>query len=558
MKAFFIQLLLLTSSFAPLAWAGPGHDHGDEKPAAASAASPRFDAHSDTFEVVGMLKGGELIVTVDRYATNEPVLNAKIELESGAIKSIGKFVAETADYRFDGKPFTKPANHPMTLTVTAGQEVDLLSGNLQIVDSHAGHDHAHDTGWKAWGKWAGIAGGALGGLLLLTTLLITWRRKRQRAASVTAVVLGAAFLATMLGGAPNQALAGPGHDHGDTAPAATGDGPKREPDGRVFLPKLSQRQLVVRTVVSAEASHPRAVELIGKVVMDPAAGGKVQPTAAGRIEAPKNSLPSLGQKVTKGELLVVVRASAGALERANASAQVAELRGQIALAEKRLARARALEGTVPQKEIEIAQSELQAARARLSAVGGGLTASENLLAPVTGVIASVGVVAGQVVDAREVLFEIIDPAKLRIEAIVHDVNLANNIASASASADGGKTAFALDFITAGRMMKEQALPVLFGIKAVAGNPPPAIVLGQSVKLTALTRERVKGIALPTRALVKNPANQDIVWVHSDAERFTPKPVRFEAFDGASVAIVSGLKAGERVVIDGAPLINQVR
>ena len=173
-------------------------------------------------------------------------------------------------------------------------------------------------------------------------------------------------------------------------------------------------------------------------------------------------------------------------------------------------------------------------------------------------IASANVVAGQVVDAREILFEIIDPARLRVEAILHDVTLANGIESASASADGGKTAFALDFIGAGRIMKEQALPVLFGIRSVAGNPPLSMVLGQSIRLTALTRERLKGIALPTRALVKNPANQDIVWVHSDAERFTPRTVRFAALDGASVAVISGLKTGERVVTDGAPLINQVR
>ena len=495
MKAFLTHLLLLSASFTPLALAGPGHDHGDEKPVATNAASPRFDAHSDTFEVVGMLKGGELIVTVDRFATNEPVLNAKVELESGSTKAIGTFTAETGDYRFAGAPFAKPANHPVTLTITAGKDIDLLSGNLQIADPHAGHEHAHAGGWAAWGKWAGIAGGAVGGLLVLATLVITWRRKRQRPASLVAAISTATVLIALASSsavAP-PAFAGPGHDHGDAAPATTGDGPKREPDGRVFLPKLSQRQLLVRTLVAVEADHPRAVELIGKVVMDPAAGGKVQPTVAGRVEAPKNGLPVLGQKVSKGELLAVVRPSSGVLERANAGAQVAELRGQIALAEKRLVRAKALEGTVPQKEIDIAQAELQASRARLSAVGGGLAASENLLAPVSGVIASANVVAGQVVDAREILFEIIDPARLRVEAILHDVTLANGIESASASADGGKTAFSLDFIGAGRIMKEQALPVLFGIRSVAGNPPLSMVLGQSVRLTALTRERLKGI-----------------------------------------------------------------
>ncbi|HVL10198.1 MAG TPA: efflux RND transporter periplasmic adaptor subunit, partial [Burkholderiaceae bacterium] len=44
------------------------------------------------------------------------------------------------------------------------------------------------------------------------------------------------------------AIAGPGHDHGDAPPAANSNGPKRQPDGSVFLPKPAQRQLAVRTL----------------------------------------------------------------------------------------------------------------------------------------------------------------------------------------------------------------------------------------------------------------------------------------------------------------------
>ena len=70
----------------------------------------------------------------------------------------------------------------------------------------------------------------------------------------------------------------------------------------------------------------------------------------------------------------------------------------------------ALEGTVPRKEIEAAQTELASLRARESAIGGGLTAKENVVAPVSGVIASANVVLGQVVESKDVLFEITDPA----------------------------------------------------------------------------------------------------------------------------------------------------
>ena len=89
------------------------------------------------------------------------------------------------------------------------------------------------------------------------------------------------------------AQAGEGHDHGDAPAAPSANGPQRQPDGSVFLPKPAQRQLGVRTMVTEEADLSRSVELNGKVLMDPNAGGKVQPLIVGLIEpAPRTLLPS--------------------------------------------------------------------------------------------------------------------------------------------------------------------------------------------------------------------------------------------------------------------------
>eukprot|EP01031_Cornospumella_fuschlensis_P048713 gene48713-59643_t len=58
---------------APAAQAGPGHDHGDE-PAAAAAALPRVAAQSESFELVGILQpGGVMLIYLDRWADNAPV-----------------------------------------------------------------------------------------------------------------------------------------------------------------------------------------------------------------------------------------------------------------------------------------------------------------------------------------------------------------------------------------------------------------------------------------------------------------------------------------------------
>jgi len=259
--------------------------------------------------------------------------------------------------------------------------------------------------------------------------------------------------------------------------------------------------------------------------------------------------------VKKGDVLAFVRPSAGAIERANQAAQAAELRANRELAEKRVARLQQLEGTVPQKEIDIARAEVASLTERLAAVAGSLSITEALIAPVTGVVASATVVAGQVVDAREVLFEIVDPGRLLVEAVAHDAKLAARIQAATATVEPG-LAFPLALVGAGGSLREQALPVVF--RFTGGSRAPLLKVGQPLTVLAQTDQYVDGYAMPAAAIVKDRNNQDVAWVHVGAERFAAKVVRFVTTDGATVTIVDGLSKGDRVVIQGASLLNQVR
>lgn len=318
--------------------------------------------------------------------------------------------------------------------------------------------------------------------------------------------------------------AGEGHDHGDGPPAADSNGPKRLPDGSVFLPKPAQRQIGIRTLPVASGELFRAFELSGKVVMDPNAGGKVQAIVAGRVTPGPRGLPLPGQQVKKGEVLAYVTQEVGGKSRS--------------LAESRLSRLRELADTVPRKMIEEAEAAV---------------ANEQLVAPVSGVVAAANVVSGQVVEARETLFEIVNPDRLLIEALAFDVNLASDISSASIAI--GDQTVALRLLGVARSLREQALPITFRGE---GSALAKLAVGQSVKVFARTRSSLQGISAPAAALMKNPANQTIVWVKTAPERFEPRTVTFEPLDGVNVAITSGLKAGERVAVLGATLINQIR
>ena len=366
-------------------------------------------------------------------------------------------------------------------------------------------------------------------------------------ASVLVLALG------LTTGLPTQAVAGPGHDHGDAPAAPSANGPQRLPDGSVFLPKPAQRQLGVRTLPTEAAPLPRSFELNGQVVMDPNAGGKVQPLNAGRIEPGPRGLPNLGQAVRKGEVLAYVVSSASAIERSGQAAQLAELRAAKSLADKRVARLKELSDTVPRKDIEAAETEAQSLTERIAALGTGVAPREALVAPVSGVIAAARIVTGQVVDAREVLFEIVDPARLRIEALTFDAALANDIGSATIAV--GAERVPLIYIGAAPSLREQALPLVFGAQ---GKPPAALAVGQPVRVFVQSKSKVQGIAVPLASLLRNPANQTIVWVKTAPERFEPRVVTTAPLDGVRVAVLSGLQAGDRVATQGATLINQVR
>lgn len=347
--------------------------------------------------------------------------------------------------------------------------------------------------------------------------------------------------------------AGEGHDHGVDSPVVNVNGPQRLADGSVFLPKQAQRQLNVQTLMVDAADLPRAFELNARVLMDPNSGGKVQPINAGRIEPGPQGLPNAGQLVEKGDVLAYIDSTVPPSEKASLSAQLAELRAAKVLAEKRLSRLRELSDTVPRKDVEAAASELVSLSDRIAAIGNGLTSREALLAPISGVIASAQAVTGQVVDAKELIYEIIDPLRLRVEALAFDFELASNIGGASIAV--GDQLLPLNFIGAASSLREQALPLNFQLQ----NPKSlGLAVGQPVKIYIQSKQKTSGIPVPSSSLMKNAANQTVVWVKSSPEKFEPRAVTFEALDGARVSVTSGLKPGDRVATHGATLINQIR
>lgn len=354
-----------------------------------------------------------------------------------------------------------------------------------------------------------------------------------------------------------QVLAGPGAhgpngEHLSAPVAASPQAPTRLPDGSVYLPMAAQQRLGLRTALSRVTSVAVALELPGRVLMDPNAGGQVQALSGGKLIPGPKGLPVLGQAVRQGEVLAYVAFNANPLEVASQQAQLAELRASRQLAQQRVQRLQSLEGTVPRKDIEAARAEFESLTARESALGAGVASREALLAPVTGVIANARAVAGQVVDAKDVLFEVVDPARALIEALTADASLGPRLGSATLA---GLPDVKLQFVGAARALREGMLPLTF--RAASGAALP-LAIGQPVTVIAALRQTVQGMALPAQAVSRNSANEPVVWVKAGAERFVPQPVTLQPLNAQTVAVTQGLDADARVVVQGAWLLAQIR
>ncbi len=158
------------------------------------------------------------------------------------------------------------------------------------------------------------------------------------------------------------------------------------------------------------------------------------------------------------------------------------------------------------------------------------------MAPVSGVIADGTPVNGQVAQSNAIVFHIVTPGKLWIEALSFDV--LTGAGTASAKTNNGQ-ALQLDFRGSGLADRSQSVPVHFAIKdggkdggkgSSKGSSKDSganLRVGQFVTVFTETGEKRNGIAAPRSAVVRTANGQDNVFEHTSAERFEPRPVRVE-------------------------------
>lgn len=575
---------------APPLQAHEGHDH-DKAPQLNLPVAPRVIAVTPELELVGVASGRDrLTIFLHAFATNEPIKGARISVTHGADstdaepKGDGVFsltAAWLAGLEFGDLVFS--------ITLGDGSQ-DLLTGRLQKLPSSAlaAGVAAAPVAWWSVSRLrdrpdllAMGAGGLIAGVLLSQLLAGTRLHRAQqvesgdasraldnaaiqaetdggvtsqrgsvgrRASAAAIIALGAAV-------APSTVEAGGSDASGLPSIPSTmaTDLAQRMPDGTLFVPKATQHLLSMRTILTARGAVPRSVELPGTIVAGPEHFGRVQPGRPGRIEAAPGGFAYIGKRVEKGQLLGYVQNYIAAADQANIDSQIAETEARIEKNRMILSRYEKSPGSVPQVKVDEVRGELDALTRKRAELLPAADARTPVLAPISGVVSVANATIGQIVESRDILFEIVDPSQFWVEAITHDANVAQGIEKATVV--GHEIGpMSVEFAGRGLALRQQATVLSFKI---AGKQD-SLAIGMPVKVILQTTAKVDGFVVPASAIVRGPTGLPIVWTKTEPERFEPQLVKFDTLDGTSVTVTSGLKEDMRIVTDGASLLNQVR
>jgi hypothetical protein len=144
---------------------GPNGEHLDVYPRSLQAQRPRFEAFTESFELLGEIFEDELIIYLHDFKTNAPIAEAEIEIESATRRAFAVFDREQNRYVLKNKDLLsiikQAGEHQIVATILTDNNDDLLLANLTIPTSQLktnehNNEHRHFPWWTV-----GITIGAL-------------------------------------------------------------------------------------------------------------------------------------------------------------------------------------------------------------------------------------------------------------------------------------------------------------------------------------------------------------------------------------------------------------
>jgi RND family efflux transporter MFP subunit len=268
-----------------------------------------------------------------------------------------------------------------------------------------------------------------------------------------------------------------------------------------------------------------------------------------------------GQFVRAGELLFSLDARPDESNVARATSQLAKDQAALADAQRQLARSRDLlaQQFISQGAVDTNQTAVDAQQAAVSASRAALNTAKlslsytRISAPSAGRLGSITVYAGSSVQANATtLVSITQLNPIAVAFSLPQRNLGDALAAlknggaavTATAPDGGAT------VTGRLQFVDNAVDATSGtvkVKAVFDNKDGKLWPGAFVNVAMTVRTIAGAVVVPQAAIIP-AARGPLVYVVVDGKA-VPRPVQVLYAQGEDAA-VSGLKAGDRVVLDG--------
>ena len=276
-------------------------------------------------------------------------------------------------------------------------------------------------------------------------------------------------------------------------------------------------------------------------------------------------LASPGQSVRAGQVLA--EAQSVELGRARAGYDAAEAR--VTLARTALERKRALaDRIVPRREVQEAEAELAAAQAELRAAGaslqalgasatrGGDASRFPLVAPIAGTIIERNIALGQMIDPEHVAFRIGDLSSLWLIAHVFErdaVRVAIGAPARVTLAAYPGQAFTGRVTYVGRQVETESRTI--PVRVELANPRQLLRPGMSASAWLQVSTAGQNVVTVPVASLQRLRDQWVAFIPRSNRTFEIRPVGRGRDLQGEVEVLTGLKPGETVVVDGAFLLK---
>ncbi len=358
-------------------------------------------------------------------------------------------------------------------------------------------------------------------------------------------------------------------EQGDTVAA----GPAAESNG--IVPFRMEQQWLIRLKLAVAEETPALPQIYstGRVVASPSNRALVAPPVGGIIES--RTLPRIGQHVTSGQILATLVQTPTAAEAAQiriensrldaerrrlAQAEI-EVRARLGVAAAEAERARRLfeKKAYSQRQLETAEADRKAGEANLAAVQEQLRALQtapaasnyNIAAPISGTVIEVKKAVGEEVRPGEPILEIVALDQVWVEAPIFEKDLGRitkNVDARFTTAAYPDKEFHGRLVNVGAVIDEQtrAARAVFEVDNRSGE----LRLGMQANLRLGSGEKKNVLLVPKESVLDNEGKK-IVYVLRTGEEFERRDVVVGDEYGNKVAILSGVKHGERVVTQGA-------